>query len=58
MSVRPTGAPSRRHGYPVTADRWPMGSALIHQRAGAGHAAFWFFGRKQQSAEEAVPIRP
>ncbi|MFC9249387.1 DUF402 domain-containing protein [Streptomyces sp. NPDC057136] len=36
------------HGYPVTADRWPMGSALIHQPSGAGHAVFWFFGRNQK----------
>ncbi|MCX4675466.1 DUF402 domain-containing protein [Streptomyces sp. NBC_01433] len=36
------------HGYPVKADRWPMGSALIHQPLGAGHAVFWFFGRRQK----------
>ncbi|WP_069171457.1 DUF402 domain-containing protein [Streptomyces griseus] len=35
-------------GYTVTADRWPMGSALIHQPTAAGHAVFWFFGRKQK----------
>ncbi|MDQ0794952.1 DUF402 domain-containing protein [Streptomyces sp. B1I3] len=35
-------------GYAVTPDRWPMGSALIHQPAGAGHAVFWFFGRKHK----------
>ncbi|MGW0780461.1 DUF402 domain-containing protein [Streptomyces sp. NPDC002913] len=32
-------------GYPAVADRWPLGSALIHQPDGAGHAVFWFFGR-------------
>ncbi|QNE75952.1 DUF402 domain-containing protein [Streptomyces finlayi] len=36
------------HGYPLTADRWPMGSALIHQPTGAAHAVFWLFGRKQK----------
>ncbi|MFD4033385.1 DUF402 domain-containing protein [Streptomyces sp. NPDC058637] len=35
-------------GYPAKADRWPLGSALIHQPTGAGHAVFWFFGRRQK----------
>ncbi|MER5555641.1 DUF402 domain-containing protein [Streptomyces sp. NPDC002793] len=35
-------------GYPAKAARWPMGSALIHQPAGAGHSVFWFFGRKKK----------
>ncbi|GGZ09212.1 DUF402 domain-containing protein [Streptomyces nitrosporeus] len=33
-------------GYPAVAGRWPLGSALIHQPAGAGYAVFWFFGRR------------
>ncbi|MFC9948273.1 DUF402 domain-containing protein [Streptomyces pratensis] len=36
------------HGYAAKAGRWRMGSALIHQPAGAAHAVFWFFGRKQE----------
>ncbi|WP_329206534.1 DUF402 domain-containing protein [Streptomyces sp. NBC_01696] len=45
-------APEHRpaHGYPATAGRWPLGSALIHQPTGAGHAVFWFFGRRQKFA--------
>ncbi|MCX5411170.1 DUF402 domain-containing protein [Streptomyces sp. NBC_00059] len=35
-------------GYPAVADRWPLGSALIHQPDGAGHAVFWFFGRRRK----------
>ncbi|MFE4451840.1 DUF402 domain-containing protein [Streptomyces sp. NPDC056796] len=35
-------------GYPAKAGRWPMGSALIHQPAGAAHAVFWFFGRRRK----------
>ncbi|WP_457515985.1 DUF402 domain-containing protein [Streptomyces sp. TE33382] len=35
-------------GYEAAADRWPMGSALILQPAGAGHAVFWFFGRRHR----------
>ncbi|MEE1737326.1 DUF402 domain-containing protein [Streptomyces sp. BE147] len=35
-------------GYAARADRWPMGSALILQPAGAGHAVFWFFGRRHR----------
>ncbi|MFD9288626.1 DUF402 domain-containing protein [Streptomyces sp. NPDC060030] len=43
-------APENRppHGYPARAGRWPRGSALIHQPAGAAHAVFWFFGRGQK----------
>lgn len=43
-------APEHRptHGYPAAPGRWPMDSALIHQPAGAAHAVFWFFGRKQR----------
>ncbi|MFJ9057068.1 DUF402 domain-containing protein [Streptomyces sp. NPDC102409] len=35
-------------GYPMKAGRWPLGSALIHQPAGARHAVFWLFGRRQR----------
>ncbi|WP_424921413.1 MULTISPECIES: DUF402 domain-containing protein [unclassified Streptomyces] len=43
-------APEARppHGYPARAGRWPRGSALIHQPAGATHAVFWLFGRGQR----------
>lgn len=44
--IEPEDRPAQ--GYPAVADRWPMGSALIHQPAGAGHAVFWFFGRNQK----------
>lgn len=45
-------APEARppHGYPAGAGRWPRGSALIHQPAGAAHAVFWLFGRGQRFA--------
>lgn len=36
-------------GYPVKAGRWPLGSALIHQPYDAGHAVFWFFGRRRSA---------
>lgn len=35
-------------GYPVVADRWPMGSALFYQPAGAAHSVLWLFGRRRK----------
>ncbi|WP_329039457.1 DUF402 domain-containing protein [Streptomyces sp. NBC_00178] len=35
-------------GYPLKAGRWSLGSALIHQPTAAGHAVFWFFGRRKR----------
>ncbi|MFF3629065.1 DUF402 domain-containing protein [Streptomyces sp. NPDC002164] len=43
-------APHERpaEGYPLVADRWPMGSALFHQPAGAGYSVLWLFGRHRR----------
>lgn len=43
-------APHERpaEGYPVVADRWPMGDALFYQPAGAAHSVLWLFGRRQK----------
>ncbi|MBM7436634.1 DUF402 domain-containing protein [Streptomyces sp. HB132] len=44
--IAPEDRPAQ--GYPAKAGRWPMGSALIHQPAGAGHAVLWLFGRRRK----------
>lgn len=36
-------------GYPVVPGRWPMGSALFYQPAGAAHSVLWLFGRRGSS---------
>ncbi len=40
--ARPTG------GYPPVADRWPLGSALLHQPAGRAYSVLWLFGRRRR----------